>query len=44
MKRLENIFGNGSSKEIEKATTSEKIVERIEEMANEKSNLKSGKR
>ena len=32
-KRRENIFGNGSSKEIEKATTSEKNVERIEEMS-----------
>ena len=30
---LEAIFGKGSSKEIEKATTKEKIVERIEEMA-----------
>ena len=30
MKRVENIFGTGSSEEIEKATI-EKIVERIEE-------------
>ena len=33
VKRLENIFGEGSGKEIEKATTSEKIVERVEEMS-----------
>ena len=31
--RLEKIFGVGSSQEIEKATTKEKIVERIEEMS-----------
>ena len=30
---LEAIFGNGSSKEIEDATTKEKIIERIEEMS-----------
>ena len=33
MRRLEEIFGRGSSQEIEKATTKEKIAERIEEMA-----------
>ena len=32
MRRLEVIFGKGSSQEIEKATTKEKIVERIVEM------------
>ena len=32
-KRLEDIFGKGSSQEIEKATTNEKIVERIEEVS-----------
>ena len=31
-RRLEEIFGNGSLQEIEGVTTSEKIVERIEEM------------
>ena len=31
-KRLEEIFGKGSRQEIEKATTNEKIAERIEEM------------
>ena len=33
VKRLEQIFGNGSGKEIEKATTTEKIIQRIEEMS-----------
>ena len=33
MRRLEEIFGRGSSQEIEKATTKEKIAERIEELA-----------
>ena len=33
MKRLEVIFGKGSSQEIEKATTNEKIVERIVELS-----------
>ena len=32
-KRLDEIFGRGCSQEIEKATTNEKIVERIEEMS-----------
>ena len=32
-KRLDGIFGRGSRQEIEKATTKEKIVERIEEIA-----------
>ena len=32
-KRLEKIFGAGSSQEIETATSKEKIVERIEEMS-----------
>ena len=32
-KRLEEIFGRGSRQEIEKATTNEKRVERIEEMS-----------
>ena len=31
--RLEEIFGNGSGDEIEKSTTTEKIVERIEELS-----------
>ena len=31
-KRLEEIFGIGSRQEIQKATTNEKIAERIEEM------------
>ena len=30
---LEAIFGNDSSKEIEEATTIEKIIKRIEEMS-----------
>ena len=33
MRRLEEIFGRGSSQEIENATTKEKIVERIEELS-----------
>ena len=33
VKRLENIFGYGSGKEIEEATTREKVIERIEEMS-----------
>ena len=32
-RRLELIFGKGSKKEIEKATTDQKITERIEELA-----------
>ena len=32
-KRLEKIFGVGSTREIEKATSKDKIVERIEEMS-----------
>ena len=32
-RRLEQIFGRGSSQEIKAATTKDKIVERIEEMA-----------
>mgnify|MGYP004562109361 CR=1 FL=1 len=44
VKRLEHIFGNGSGQEIEKATTTEKIIQRIEEMSKKKrSNLQSGK-
>ena len=31
--KLEEIFGNGSGQEIEKATTKEKVAERIEEMS-----------
>ena len=30
---MDEIFGRGSSKEIEKATTTEKIIERIEELS-----------
>ena len=33
MKRLDEIFGKGSGREIEKAVTEQKIVERIEEMS-----------
>ena len=33
MRRLEEIFGRGSSQEIEKAITNEKIAERIEELS-----------
>ena len=36
---LEAIFGKGSSKEIEGATTKEKIVERIEEMSKRETQL-----
>ena len=32
-RRLEEIFGKGSCKEIERATANEKIAERIEEMS-----------
>ena len=32
-RRLDEIFGSGSGEEIEKATTTEKIVERIEELS-----------
>ena len=32
-KRLEEIFGKGSKQEIEKATTNEKIIERIVELS-----------
>ena len=32
-RQLEQIFGKGSSKEIQAATTKEKIVERIEELS-----------
>ena len=39
---LEAIFGNGSSKEIEDATTKEKIIEKIE-MSSGKSSFKNGK-
>ena len=43
-RRLEEIFGRGSSQEIENATTKEKIVERIEELSKRESNsLNCGK-
>ena len=32
-RRLDEVFGNGSGDEIEEATTTEKIVERIEELS-----------
>ena len=38
-RRLEEIFGQGSGQEIEKATTIEKIVERIEEMSKREEQL-----
>ena len=38
-KRLEEIFGNGSKQEIEKATTNEKIIERIEELSRREEQL-----
>ena len=41
--RMEEIFGEGSSKEIENTTTKEKIVERIEELPKGNSNLTNGK-
>ena len=39
MKRLDEIFGIGSSQEIEKATSAEKIVERIEELSKREEQL-----
>ena len=38
-KRLEEIFGRGSSQEIKKAATNEKIVERIEELSKREEQL-----
>ena len=32
-RRLEDVFGMGSKQEIERATTDQKIAERIEELA-----------
>ena len=43
-KRLEEIFGRGSKQEIEKSTTNEKIIERIEELSKRESSWKSGRR
>ena len=37
--RLEEIFGRGSRQEIEKSTTSEKIIERIEELSRREEQL-----
>ena len=38
VRRLEEIFGNGSGQEIEIATAEEKIEERIEEMSKDGKN------
>ena len=43
MKRLDEIFGNGSGQEMEKAAVDGKIVERIEELSREKHNWKNGR-
>ena len=43
MKRLETIFCNGSGKEIERATTNEKIIEMIEEMSKREAICSMGK-
>ena len=45
IEKLDDIFGRGSSKEIEKATITEKIIERIEELSkSQRNNSKHGRR
>ena len=44
MRRLEEIFGKGSGQEIERATTAEKMVERIEEMSKREARLEEWER
>ena len=39
MGKIEELFGKGSSQEIGKATTKEKIVERVEELSKREQQL-----